>query len=77
MNILMDRRSFILKKVTWEDVLADFKKRHPTLRREVAYWSPYAFDEILIYVKDGRRLVYNYSDRRARILKGTWLHIKK
>lgn len=56
-------------KVTWKMILDDFKQRHPSLRKEVSCSRPYAYATILIYLKNGLVLTYNYDESRAYIIE--------
>ena len=53
------------KKVTWRMVYTKFKKTHPRLSRMVSCFQPYDYAEILIYLKDGSKLTYNYDTCRV------------
>lgn len=59
-------------KIPWVDLIKDFKKRHPRLSKEVIYWKPQGFMKIIIYLKDGMELSYDYLFHRAIILKDRW-----
>lgn len=54
-------------KVTWKDVLVDFKKRHPSLAKLVCDFRPHSYATITIWLKDGRTLTYNHDTK-----KGCW-----
>lgn len=54
------------QKLNWNDVYQDFRKRHPRLSRMSLNYIPKSYAEILIYLKDGTKLVYNYDTRRVR-----------
>lgn len=54
-------------KVTWKDVLDDFKKRHPTLAKMVADYRPHAYGTIMIWFKDGTTMTYDHTTK-----KGLW-----
>lgn len=59
-------------KITWEMILNDFKKHHPRLTKQVEWWCPHDYAEVLIYLKDGMKLVYNYDKKKAYILGSRW-----
>lgn len=59
-------------KVTWKDILADFKERYPRLAKEVCYWCPRDYATIQVNLKDGMMMSYNYDDHRATILCTRW-----
>lgn len=58
----------MIKKITWRMIFTDFKKRHPKMSKLVTYWRPYDYSTVLIYLKGGMKLIYNYDDKRARII---------
>ena len=58
----------ILSKVTWRDVLEDFKKRHPNLAKTVSDYRPYSYGTIIIWFTDGKTMTYDYDAK-----KGTWI----
>lgn len=62
------------KKVTWDVICADFKRRHPRLRKEITYWRPYDFATILITFKDGSVGTYNYDEHRLTYRAETWMY---
>jgi hypothetical protein len=53
------------KKITWEIIYKDFRRRHPTLKKEVTYWRPHDYATIMLYLKDGTKMLYNYDYSRA------------
>ena len=59
-------------KITWKMILKDFKNRHPNLSKSVSYWCPYDYATILIYLKDGRKLTYNYDTHEDKVLTTSW-----
>lgn len=56
------------KKVTWEMIYKDFRSRFPNLKNEVEYWKPHSYSTIELHIKDGRRLIYNYDEKIAKII---------
>lgn len=52
-------------KITWEDILADFKVHLPNLVDQILYWRPIEYSTIYVYLKDGRMLKYVYDEHRA------------
>lgn len=60
-------------KVTWKDIIVDFKQRHPRLSKRVIYWCPHDYATILIHLKDGMKITYNYDDKKAVILSASWI----
>lgn len=62
------------RKITWRMMFTDFKRRHPHLSKQVVYWSPHDYGCIIIYLKDGMKLIYNCDDHKAQILSTSWKH---
>ena len=60
------------EKITWKKILNDFKERHPRLGKEVCWWCPQDYATILIHLKDGMKITYNYDEHRATILCTRW-----
>lgn len=56
------------RKVTWNDVYKDFKRRFPRLRLEVGYWRPYDVGTILLYFPKGIRATYEYDRKELKFL---------
>lgn len=57
-------------KVSWKTIVDDFKKRHPTLAKQVGWWCPHDYAEVCIQLKDGMSIIYNYDDKKAFIKDG-------
>lgn len=55
-------------KITWKMVLEDFKQRHPRLSKQITYWCPKDYLTILIYLKDGMKISYDYFYHKATII---------
>lgn len=55
-------------KVTWSDVYKEFRSTHPNLRNEVMDYRPYDYLTIILYFKDGRRMVYKYMTNERYFL---------
>ena len=55
-------------KVTWRSIYDDFVRRHPNLSKEVIHWRPHTYATILLICKDGKRILYNYDDRRTNFI---------
>ena len=56
------------RKITWNMIYADFKRRHPNLRKEVTYWRPKAYSTIELWLKDGSRMIYDYDCHEAKFI---------
>ena len=52
------------KKVTWNIIREDFKRRYPKLNKEVMYWRPHDYATIFIRFKDLSEGLYNYDEHR-------------
>ena len=57
-----------MNKVTWNKIFTDFKKRHPNLSRMALDYRSYDYATIMVYLRDGLKLTYNYDSKRARFL---------
>lgn len=56
-------------KIPWKKLYDEFKATYPKLAREqVVHWEPFGQMEILIILKDGTRMVYNYLQKRSRFI---------
>lgn len=62
----------IIAKLSWKKILTDFKQRHPHLSKEISHWCPHDYATILIYLKDGMKLTYDYEEHKAVILGSRW-----
>ena len=52
-------------KVTWEDILVDFKQRHPSLAKNVIDFRPHGFGTIRVWFKDGTTMIYDHTTKRG------------
>lgn len=57
-----------MHELTWRDIFADFKCRHPNLSKTAAGFRPYDFATIMVYLRDGSSMIYNYDKKRAAFL---------
>lgn len=55
-------------KITWIDIYKDFEIRFPNLSKEIHDWRPYDKYQIIVYMKDGRKLIYDYDLKSANFL---------
>lgn len=60
------------RKITWTMIYKDFKNHHPTFYKEAAYWRPHNYSTILIYLKDGKKITYNYDTKGIQFLIERW-----
>lgn len=58
------------KKVTWDDVYADFMQRHPASRTKVMGYKPYDVEKIIVYCRDDISMIYDYRSKETKIVKG-------
>ena len=54
-------------KITWDKIRKDFKRVYPRLSKESTWYGPYGYLQILIVLKDGTKVVYDYMTKQARI----------
>lgn len=54
-------------KITWDKIRKDFKEVYPRLSKETVWYGPYGYLQILIVLKDGTKIVYDYMTKQARI----------
>ena len=59
-------------KVTFDNIYADFRRRHPNLKKEVIHWKPYNYLKIKVYLFDGMILIYDYWNHIATVCKENW-----
>lgn len=55
-------------KVTWNSIYSDFRQRHPNLQKHVAYWRPYDYATIILYMDDNYKFTYNYDSHMLKRL---------
>ena len=60
-----ERRVFMKDKITWSDILSDFKKKYPRLSRRIVSYRPYGYMTIVVYLADGEKVIYNQFDKKA------------
>lgn len=63
-------------KITWRMIRTDFKKMYPDLSKNSIYWCPCDYLTIMIYLKDGKKITYNYETHDITILSDSWMHDK-
>lgn len=56
-------------KITWKMVYDEFKNIYPSKRREAIHYEPFGPSEILIFMLDGSKYVYNQQFRRLRCVQ--------
>lgn len=49
-----------------------FTKTYPKLSSHVVHWHPKNVLELVLYLDDGSKMLYNYDDGRAVILEDRW-----
>lgn len=55
-------------KITWSDILSDFKKKYPKLSRRMIDYRPYGYMTIIISLTDGEKVIYDFFDRKVCFL---------
>jgi hypothetical protein len=58
-----------MSKLTWETIYKDFKRIYPDFSKEAYYYEPYDYAEIKVWIKGGKRFVYNYDKKTGRFVK--------
>lgn len=61
------------KKVTWEDMFKDFKRRHPNLGKRIVDWRPCGYATIKLYIDDGLLAKYYYDERCVYYTSERWI----
>ena len=49
------------RKITWDVIYRDFRRRYPNLSKEVIHWQPHSYATIEIELKDDSKLLFNYD----------------
>ena len=57
------------KKLTWTKIYEQFKVSQSCYAGMVSYWRPYDFATIIVYLKDGRKITYNYDKDKVKFVK--------
>lgn len=60
------------ERITWKKILTDFKEKFPNLGKDVIWWRPQEYATILIHLKNGMKLTYNYDTRQTTVLCTRW-----
>lgn len=55
-------------KVTWKDIYNDFCSIYPNLRKRAIGYTPYGYMRIMIYCKDGERMVFDGIEQRLKLV---------
>lgn len=53
------------KKVTFDDIYRDFRRRHPNLKKHVVGYQPIGYMTIKLYLDDGSNMKYDGFRQRA------------
>lgn len=56
------------RKTSWNDLIKDFKQRHPNLAKHIIRWRPYDVMQILVYIDDGKTILFDGDLHRG------WFH---
>lgn len=56
------------KKITWYEIYQDFQRRFPRLSKDAARYQPNGYLSILVFFRDGTKLVYDYMEQRGRLI---------
>lgn len=55
-------------KLTFRNVVKDFKSRHPTLAKQILKWQGWGYATVRIWLEGGMIVDYNYDDHAAVII---------
>lgn len=58
-----------MSKVTWEKIYEEFKRKYPDFSKEAYFYEPYDYAEIKVWIKGGKRFVYNYDEGTGRFVR--------
>lgn len=58
------------EKLPYEEIIKDFKKRHPRLGKSILGWQPHGYATVRIWVDNDTVLDYNYDEHVAKIVRG-------
>lgn len=61
-----------MENVTFGDILDDFKRENPNMADQIVGYRPHSHLKIMIWLKDGRILIYDYLNKRGRFDLGRW-----
>lgn len=56
-------------KITWKMIYDEFKDTYPSKHKETIHYEPFGVAEILIFMKDGSKYVYNHQYHRLRCVQ--------
>lgn len=56
------------KKITWYEIYQDFQRRFPRLSKDAAHYQPNGYLSILVYFRDGTKMVYDYMEQRGQLI---------
>lgn len=55
-------------KITWREVFDNFKAVYPNLSKGVRDFRPYNYMSIMVYMRDGSKIIYDDVVKRAKII---------
>lgn len=61
------RKPYVKRKITWKMILRDFKVHHPHAAKRIVYWRPHSYSEIVIYLDDGIKILYDYNQHASKV----------
>lgn len=64
-----EKRTYRHRKITWRMVYEEFKQRHPNLGKRASCFRPHSYATILIFLKDGTKMLYNYDNKMATFIR--------
>lgn len=59
-------------KVTWLMIRDEFKFRYPRFYKKMWHWQPYDISQIVVWLEDGKKFVYDHDYKMGCFLDGNW-----
>lgn len=56
-------------ELTWKDIYNEFRQLHPNMKKQVADYRPHSYLTIVVYMKDGSKVLYDYTTKRCSFLR--------
>lgn len=57
-----------MQVMTWDNLYKNFKTLYPRLSKSSVYFRPSGYMQILIYFKDGMKMIYDDIKKQASIV---------
>ena len=59
-------------EIPWKKVYERFEFYYPRIAKKTCHWQPYDFGQIMIWLEDGRKFVYDYDAQMGCFIDGNW-----